>query len=89
MMILLLKSEEGKCFLLEFMCDIEHIPGKTNIIADGFSRFVHFPEKGEEKIIEREEIDLSETFLAATLEWIVLMRNVRKLMEYGNICASI
>jgi hypothetical protein len=52
--------------LLEFMCDIEHIPGKTNIIADCFSSFVHFPKK-EEKNIEREEIDLSETFLAGHL----------------------
>ena len=35
-----LKSEGGKWFLLEFMCDIEHIPGVDNIVADGLSRLI-------------------------------------------------
>ena len=62
------KIKRWKMFLLEFMCDIEHIPGKTNIIADGFSRFVHFPEKDVENYIEREDIDLLETFLAGLID---------------------
>ena len=66
MKILLLKLKDGKCFF--WSSYIEHIPGKTNIIADGFSRFVHFPEKDVENYIEREDIDLLETFLAGLID---------------------
>jgi len=77
------KIRRWKMFLLEFMCDIEHIPGKTNIIADGFSRFVHFPEKEEKKNIEREDIDFSETILAGLIDPFELPQ------KYHNMIAKV
>ena len=49
-----------KLAIPEFMFDIEHIPGNTNVVADGFSRFCLFPTNDEEESTEQEEdIDLS------------------------------
>ena len=63
------KVMRWKLAIQEFMFDIEHIPGNTNVVADGFSRFCLFPTNDEEESTEQEEdIYLSESFLAPILD---------------------
>ena len=49
------KVQRWKLAIQEYDFDIEHIPGKDNIVADGLSRYCEFPTEFQENLMQTNE----------------------------------
>ena len=65
------KVVRWKLAIQEYDFDIEHIPGKTNIAADGFSRFCQFPTKELQSKNEEEQADMTDHVMGIIDEFVI------------------
>ena len=65
------KVVRWKLAIQEYDFEIEHIPGKTNIAADGFSRFCQFPTKELKNKNEEEQTDMTDYVMGIIDEFVI------------------